>query len=324
MIVQNVGRHGVANLTFTVPQTETLKAQKALEPVLADIGGGKVTILDNIAKLSVVGVGMKTHSGVAATLFQSLADAGINIELISTSEIKISVVIARPGPTRPPVWRIRRSDSTSCDRRLARPAVFSIPRGAVATLHALHLNTRGQAPALGFSDAVATGLAPDGGLFLPETLPDFSAATQPRFDSSYAALCFEFLRVFATDIPAGRCERSSTELRRFTHPDIAPLVRSTTICSSSNSSTAPPWRSRTLPSSCSAISTSTSADRGRVSMSSARPRATPDPRRFTACWANRAPRFSSSIPKDERPRSRNDRWPARGGQRARARNRGYL
>ncbi|MBP7142814.1 MAG: aspartate kinase [Opitutaceae bacterium] len=93
MIVQNIGRQGVANLTFTVPRTDTHKAQRALEPILAAIGGGTVTILDNIAKLSVVGVGMKTHSGVAATLFQSLADAGINIELISTSEIKISVVI---------------------------------------------------------------------------------------------------------------------------------------------------------------------------------------------------------------------------------------
>jgi len=93
MIVQNVGRQGVANLTFTVPQTETRKAVKALEPVLQELGGGEVDVDDRIAKLSVVGVGMKTHSGVAATLFQGLAEAGINIELISTSEIKISVVI---------------------------------------------------------------------------------------------------------------------------------------------------------------------------------------------------------------------------------------
>ena len=93
MIVQNVGRQGVANLTFTVPQTDTAKAVKALEPVLTAIGGGQVTVHEHIAKLSVVGVGMKTHSGVAATLFQALADAGINIQLISTSEIKISIVI---------------------------------------------------------------------------------------------------------------------------------------------------------------------------------------------------------------------------------------
>jgi len=94
MIVQNVGRQGVANLTFTVPQTETDKTIRALEPVLKEIGGS-VGVDEKIAKLSVVGVGMRTHSGVAATLFQALADVGINLELISTSEIKISVVIAK-------------------------------------------------------------------------------------------------------------------------------------------------------------------------------------------------------------------------------------
>jgi aspartate kinase len=94
MIVQNVGRQGVANLTFTVPQTETAKAKRALEPVLQEIGG-EVAVDEDIAKLSVVGVGMKTHSGVAATLFHSRADDGINLELISTSEIKISVVIKK-------------------------------------------------------------------------------------------------------------------------------------------------------------------------------------------------------------------------------------
>mgnify|MGYP003635592138 CR=1 FL=1 len=93
MIVQNVGRNGIANLTFTVPQGDTPKAQKALVPVLDEVGGGHVAVHENIAKLSVVGVGMKTHSGVAADLFQTLADAGINIDLITTSEIKISVVI---------------------------------------------------------------------------------------------------------------------------------------------------------------------------------------------------------------------------------------
>ena len=94
MIVQNVGRDGVANLTFTVPQTEVGKVERTLAPVLKDIGGS-VTLDDEIAKLSVVGVGMRTHSGVASTLFTALAGAGINLELISTSEIKISVVIAK-------------------------------------------------------------------------------------------------------------------------------------------------------------------------------------------------------------------------------------
>jgi aspartate kinase len=94
MIVQNVGRSGFANLTFTVPQADSGKAVAALKPVLEAVGG-EVAVHEDIAKLSVVGVGMKTHSGVAATLFQTLADAGINIELISTSEIKIAVAIDR-------------------------------------------------------------------------------------------------------------------------------------------------------------------------------------------------------------------------------------
>jgi aspartate kinase len=94
MIVQNVGRGGVANLTFTVPFTEKDKAVKALTPALKEVGG-EASFDENIAKLSVVGVGMRTHSGVAATLFDALAKAGVNLELISTSEIKISVVIAK-------------------------------------------------------------------------------------------------------------------------------------------------------------------------------------------------------------------------------------
>ncbi|HEX2853485.1 MAG TPA: threonine synthase [Opitutaceae bacterium] len=86
------------------------------------------------------------------------------------------------------------------------------------------LSTRGQTPALGFSDAVATGLAPDGGLFLPEKLPDFSGDLKRFEPLGYADLCFEFLRVFATDIPAetlrGIVAQSYT---KFAHPDIAPL-----------------------------------------------------------------------------------------------------
>jgi aspartate kinase len=94
MIVQNVGRAGVANLTFTVPLSEKDKAVAALAPALKEVGG-EASFDEGIAKLSVVGVGMKTHSGVAATLFEALASAGVNLELISTSEIKISVVIAK-------------------------------------------------------------------------------------------------------------------------------------------------------------------------------------------------------------------------------------
>jgi threonine synthase len=87
------------------------------------------------------------------------------------------------------------------------------------------LSTRGQTPALGFSDAVATGLAPDGGLFLPEQLPDLSGAL-PRFEScrSYADLCFEFLRLFATDIPADTLRPLvQASYTKFDHPAVAPL-----------------------------------------------------------------------------------------------------
>lgn len=93
MIVQNIGRNGVANLTFTVPRDDTARATQAVEEVLKALGGGKVTLVGDIAKLSVVGVGMRTHSGVASQLFSALSDAEVNIQLISTSEIKISVVI---------------------------------------------------------------------------------------------------------------------------------------------------------------------------------------------------------------------------------------
>ena len=93
MIVQNIGRNGVANLTFTVPQDDMDRAAKAVETILEELGGGEVILVGNIAKLSVVGVGMRSHSGVAGQLFAALSEAKTNIQLISTSEIKISVVI---------------------------------------------------------------------------------------------------------------------------------------------------------------------------------------------------------------------------------------
>lgn len=93
MIVQNVGREGRANITFTVPTDDTYKAEEATRGFIAQAGGGELSVVDTIAKVSVVGVGMRSHSGVAATLFTAMAEAGINIELISTSEIKISIVV---------------------------------------------------------------------------------------------------------------------------------------------------------------------------------------------------------------------------------------
>jgi aspartate kinase len=95
MIVQNVGHNGVASVTFTVPKDDAHSAVKILPAIFKKIGGGEVAAYDNIAKLSVVGVGMRTHAGVAAQMFEALAEKGINIELISTSEIKVTLAIAR-------------------------------------------------------------------------------------------------------------------------------------------------------------------------------------------------------------------------------------
>ncbi len=94
MIVQNLGRDGVANLTFTVASDEAHKAEQAVRACLAKMGRGSVAVGDRMAKVSVVGIGMRSHSGVAATMFTALANHGINIQLISTSEIKISVAVA--------------------------------------------------------------------------------------------------------------------------------------------------------------------------------------------------------------------------------------
>jgi aspartate kinase len=96
MIVQNIS-HGadapLTDLSFTVDKPDIHKVRTAIESLKEDIGFQEVAIDERIAKLSVVGVGMRTHSGVAAKMFETLAREGINIEMISTSEIKISVLL---------------------------------------------------------------------------------------------------------------------------------------------------------------------------------------------------------------------------------------
>src|SRR5438445_4091756 len=96
VIVQNIS-HGsgkpATDLSFTVDKPDLLKAQKVIEGLKKDIGFGQVIATENIGKLSIVGVGMKSHSGVAGKMFEILAHEGVNIDMISTSEIKISVVI---------------------------------------------------------------------------------------------------------------------------------------------------------------------------------------------------------------------------------------
>ncbi len=94
MIIQNVGRDkGETDVTFTVPQAELARAQALLEDRKDKIGFNRIITDANVAKVSVVGMGMKSHAGVASSMFKALADRGINVQAISTSEIKISVLI---------------------------------------------------------------------------------------------------------------------------------------------------------------------------------------------------------------------------------------
>jgi aspartate kinase len=93
MIVQNVSAQGTTDMTFTITQDDLPAARKTIEALMPQIGAKSHIAKSGISKLSVVGIGMRSHTGVAAALFQALAQAGINIQMISTSEIKISVII---------------------------------------------------------------------------------------------------------------------------------------------------------------------------------------------------------------------------------------
>jgi len=94
MIIQNVGADGTTDFTFTVNRVDFDKATAILESVAKDVMADQVNADSEIAKVSVVGVGMRSNPGIAATVFKSLADESINIQMISTSEIKISVVVS--------------------------------------------------------------------------------------------------------------------------------------------------------------------------------------------------------------------------------------
>jgi aspartate kinase len=93
VIVQNVSHEGFTDMTFTVPRRDLQRALPLVEGIAKELGARGVEADDRISKVSVVGLGMKDHAGVAGQMFQALSDEGINIEMINTSEIKISVVI---------------------------------------------------------------------------------------------------------------------------------------------------------------------------------------------------------------------------------------
>ena len=94
MIVQNVGHGGATDLSFTIPRVELAKAKRILEPLVRDLGFRDMTTDSSVAKVSIVGAGIHNAPGYAARMFGTLADAGINIEMISTSEIRITTIIA--------------------------------------------------------------------------------------------------------------------------------------------------------------------------------------------------------------------------------------
>jgi aspartate kinase len=95
MIVQNVSSDGRTAISFTLPRGDAARAVGILEPLADEIGAGDISIDEDIAKVSLVGAGMKTHPGVAAKMFGALSAAGVNIEMISTSTIRVSVVVSK-------------------------------------------------------------------------------------------------------------------------------------------------------------------------------------------------------------------------------------
>lgn len=95
MVIQDVAEGGIAEVSFTVPQDDLAEALTAAQLAVQSLGAGEVHHGTNVAKVSVVGAGMRTHTGVAAQMFKSLSDRGVNIQMITTSEIKISVLVNR-------------------------------------------------------------------------------------------------------------------------------------------------------------------------------------------------------------------------------------
>ena len=100
IILQSVGRDGTKDITFTVPSDDGEDAVAALQEYCDMVGAKKMSCDKSVAKISIVGAGMETHEGVASTMFEALADANVNIQMISTSEIKVSVLIAEDDADR--------------------------------------------------------------------------------------------------------------------------------------------------------------------------------------------------------------------------------
>jgi aspartate kinase len=120
MIVQNVSEDGRTDQTFTLPKDDLPRSEEALGRIAADIGAEGWTAEPEVGKVSLVGAGMRSHPGVAAKMFQTLAEAGINIEMISTSSIRISCVV-------------QASEAHRAVRLIH--AAFELPEGAILREH---------------------------------------------------------------------------------------------------------------------------------------------------------------------------------------------
>ncbi len=121
MIVQNVSAQGHTDISFTLPNSELARARGVLEPLSEEIGASGVTSDSEVAKISLVGAGMRTHPGVAADMFDALAEAGINIGIISTSSVRISCVV--------PLADVERAVQAVHDRFALHAPVVSAERG---------------------------------------------------------------------------------------------------------------------------------------------------------------------------------------------------
>ena len=125
MIVQNVATEGTTEVSFTVAKGDLPETLRAAEAAAREIGAKGVTHDADVAKVSVVGLGMRTHTGVATTMFEALAAAGINIQMITTSEIKISVLVDRASAV-PALRAVHQA--FQLDEVHARPQPVSPPR----------------------------------------------------------------------------------------------------------------------------------------------------------------------------------------------------
>ena len=100
MIIQNVSEAGTTDISFTLPKDDLVRARPVLAELVAELGAREWSVDEEVAKISLVGAGMRTHPGIAASMFRSLAEAGVNLDMISTSPIRISCVISATQVTR--------------------------------------------------------------------------------------------------------------------------------------------------------------------------------------------------------------------------------